>query len=480
MPCAASADISTGTPDSAEHVKGARPVGRGPGARTEMSDEYRYWHFKVAEAYAADEVDFDAARRYCVDAAPVPFLFDQDNPQDHALRLVVAQHDDNREWLAEAEASLIRNRGRWTRGTTQHEATVAAHHLCGLMRLGEPNLAAGHFAAALELAPDFLPACVELEALRAGHDRAALFAALGVTPRRRDWAYAVAASQLGATLGRDGPGREAAAICIRGLCTRETPALVRLYRSLNPQARIFVATWEATPSEIVNGLRQSAEVILVGDTDNPGVQNRNRQILLARAVLGAARREGFSYALLTRTDIALFQPDVLSSLLNLHQAFPLKPGRLLGRLVAPDIFTRRFMPFHVSDILSFGTLPDLELQWGAPLADAQDNIATEQYLHWRLYNTLGLRPQEPDLETYRRFLRDYFIIRDFDWFGGLWLKHPLFRNGAHLKLRDSCVSQADWERLYYADDPGGHLDLLGASLSHGVMLQSALNIAKYG
>ena len=86
---------------------------------------------------------------------------------------------------------------------------------------------------------------------------------------------------------------------------------------------------------------------------------------------------------------------------------------------------------------------------------------------------------EPDLVNYRPFLRDYFIIRDFDWFGGFWLKHPDFRNGDHLKLRDSCVSQSDWERLYFAPEPAAHLDLMG-SLSHGVMLQSALDIWKYG
>ena len=444
-----------------------------------MSDEYRYWHFKVAELYAADDIDFEAARNYCLESAPIAFLFDQDNPQDHALRLVVARHDDNRDWLAEAEASLARNRHRWEAGTIQREATVAAHHLCGLMRLGEPALAAAHFAAALELAPDFLPARLEMEMLRAGRDRDALFASLGVTPRRQDWSYMVAAAQLGATLGRAGPGHAAAAICIRGLCTPETPAVIRLYRALNPQARIFLATWETTPPEILADLRQSAEVILVGDIDNPGIQNRNRQILLARAVLEAAQRARFSYALLTRTDIALFQPDVLSSLLSLHRAFPVKTGRLLGRLIAPDIFTRRFMPFHISDILSFGAMPDLMLQWGAPFAEATENIATEQYLHWRLYGELGLSPDEPNLTTYRPVLRDYFIIRDFDWFGGLWLKHPKFRNGADLKLRDSCVSQNDWERLYFAQDSTAHLDLLGA-LPHGVMLQSALDISKYG
>lgn len=443
-----------------------------------MSDEYRYWHFMVAEAYAQDDIDFDVARTYCVQSSPIAFLFDQDNPMDHALRLVVALHDDNREWLAEAEASLARNRLRWAAGSIQHEATVAAHHLCGVMRLGEPAVAAAHFAAALELAPDFMPARVELGVLQGGHDRDALFSCLGVTPGRQDRRYTIAAAQMGATLARAGPDSAPAAICIRGLCTPETPALIRLYLALNPEARIFVATWEATPPEIVQGLRQSAEVILVGDTDNPGVQNRNRQLLLARAVLGAAQREGFSYALLTRTDIALFQPNILSSLLSLHRTFPVRPGRLLGRLIAPDIFTRRFMPFHISDILSFGTLPDLMLQWGAPFAASTENIATEQYLHWQLYGALDLPPAQPDLTSYRPYLRDYFIIRDFDWFGGLWLKHPKFRNGHALKLRDSCVSQADWERLYFAQDTA-HLDVLG-SLPHGVMLQSALDISKYG
>ncbi len=441
------------------------------------ADEYRYWHFKVAEAYA--QGDFDEARRYCVEASPYPVLFDPDTPQDHALRLVTARRDGDRAWLAEAEASLARNRGRWPRGSVQHEAAVAAHHLCGLMRLAEPAQAAAHFAAALELAPAFRPSGLELEILRSGRDRAALTGALGLEPPRQDWAYAVAASELGLALAPQGPQETAAAICLRGLCTPQTPALVRLYRTLNPRAKIFVATWEATPPELVEALGATAEVVLVADTDNPGVQNRNRQMLLARAVLAAAARDQFAYVLLSRTDIALFQPDVLCALLALHARFPARPGRLLGRLVVPDIFTRRFMPFHVSDVLSFGTLRDVSLQWGAPLADAADEIATEQYLHWTLYGALGLPPLEPDLPAYRAFLRDCFIVRDFDWFGGLWLKHPGFRNGAHLKLRDSCVSQNDWERLYFAPDPSTHLDLMGG-LPHGVMLQSALDIWKYG
>ncbi|CAN7341740.1 hypothetical protein LJR219_001906 [Phenylobacterium sp. LjRoot219] len=440
-------------------------------------DDYRYWHFKAAEALAAR--DIAAARTHYLSGAALG-MFDQDNPRDHALRLAVAHHDGNQVWLAEAEASLARNRHRWPAGSVEREATVAAHHLCGLMRLGEPQMAAGHFAAALELAAGFLPARVELEILRTGRDRQALFASLGAVPDRQDWRYALAASELGATLGPVSDGETAAAaICLRGLCTPETPALVRLYRALNPSARIFVATWEQTPPDLVAALRDSAEVVLVPDTDRPGRQNRNRQLLLARAVLAAAQREGKSYVLLTRTDLALFQPGILSSLLALHRTFPVRPGRLFGRIVAPDVWTRRYMPFHVSDIMSFGALPDLVLQWGAAFDEADEPVGTEQYLHWRLHGALGLPPVEPDLAAYRSFLRDYFIIRDLDWFGGLWLRNPDLRNAASVQLRDSCVSQTDWERLYYQADPAPHLDLMGAS-ANGVMLQSALGLLKYG
>lgn len=453
---------------------------RRPGGVRPMSDDFRYWHFKAAEALAAS--DTAAALALCAEASSLPALFDPDNPQDQVLRLAAARRSGNREWLAEAEASLVRNRGRWAPGSMQHEATVAAHHLCGLMRLSEPGLAAALFMAALELAPDFLPARVELEILRTGRDRERLFGALGAAPPREDWRYAVAAAELGAVLAPASAAQSAAAICLRGLCTPETPALLRLYRALNPQARIFLATWEATAAGLLEELRRHAEVTLVADTDNPGIQNRNRQLLLSQAVLRAAQAAGFSYALLARSDVALLQPDVLSQLFALHRGFPPPPGRLLGRLLVPDVFTRRYMPFHVSDILSFGALPDLLLQWGAPLFGAGETEArhwNEQYFHWKLYEALGLPSVEPDHPAYRDFLRDYFVVRDFDWFGGFWVKHPELRNGAALRHRDACISQSDWERLHYAATPAAGLNLMGA-LPNGVMLQSALDIHRYG
>lgn len=441
-----------------------------------MHDVFRYWHYKVAEAYA--EGDMEVARVYCLHAAATPGFFEQDNLLDQVLRLALARHDDNHQWLAEAERVLAQFPASLD-GSLGQETAVAGHVLSGLMKLGEPQAAAAHFSAALRLAPDFLPARVELELLGAAERRDGLFGALGADLPRQDWRYTLAASELGLIAAPSSAAQRVAAICIRGLCTPHTPALVRLYRSLNPAARIFLATWSATPAALVEELRTIAEVILVEDTDNPGVQNRNRQLLLARAVLAAAREAGFSHALLTRSDIALFQPDVLSQLLGLVRHFPVEPGRLLGRLVVPDIHTRRFMPFHVSDFMSFGTLPDLMLQWSAPLDVNALNVATEQYVHWTLHSTLGAASAEEELTAYRTFLRKYFIIRSFDWFGGVWTKEPALRNGDKLKLRDSCVSQSDWERLYYADDAA--TDLLGGkSLPNGIILQTALGIHKHG
>lgn len=443
-----------------------------------MYDIFRYWHFKVAEAYAAG--DMDLARAYCAEVSADPAHFDADDLRDQALRLVVARHDNHRPWLMEAEAALARRQGSLASGEVEREAAVVAHHLCGLMRGDAPDLAAAHFSAALALAPDFLPAQVELEILRNRRPRQALFAALGAPPPREDWRYLLAASELGLDIGRGGPAQRAAAICLRGLCTPQTPALVRLYRALNPEARIIVATWEQTSAQILEALGSLAEVVLVPDTDSPGVQNRNRQILLAQAALGAAQRAGLSYALLARADIALFQPDVLSQLLGLLRGLPVGPGRLLHRIVVPDLFTRRFMPFHISDIMSFGAVADLMLQWATPLGNERPGIPTEQYVHWSMSERMRAGPVEPDMDNYRAFLSSGFVVRDFDWFGGFWIKHPELRNGARLKLRDSCISQSDWERLYYSHDPGGPPSVGGASLTNGVMLQSALGVHKFG
>jgi hypothetical protein len=438
------------------------------------------WVYKLSEAIQAG--DMGLAREICIRAsAEEPPEFDQDRPIDHAMRLAVAQADHNLAWLEEAEAFLATHAredqiGEWQPGSVPHEAILAIRHLAGLIRLEDPPRAAAHFHAALALRPDFLPAKVELEILTSGRDRKHIFGALGVDAPRTDWGYMLAASELGmAPLtqgGRPPPG----AICLRGLCTESTPALVRLYRWLNPTTPIIVATWPDTPPDILQAMSTWAHVVLAPPPKEAGSQNKNRQIVLARAALLTAKQAGISHVLLVRTDISLFKIDIIKNLHSVYCSFQAEPAAKAGRLIISDLFTRKFMGFHFSDLLAYGAVADLIRFWSAPMEVGDVYTHTEQYLGTHFYNSLELRVRDPGINDYHRLLRDFFVVRDFSWFEGCWLKQPELRDAKAQAFSDACISQLDWERLYHAPSALVPNAMGGADV--GVVLQSALGIAR--
>jgi hypothetical protein len=434
------------------------------------------WVYELAGALGAG--DMDQARQICIRVSTqAPVTFNPDGPFDHAMRMVVARADNNLVWLEETEAFLAASVGRWKAGTEPHESVVTAHHLAGLMRLPDPPRAIAHFEAALSMTPDFLPAQIELEILRSGRDRARIFGALGVEPPRNDWAYRLAASELGLAPHAPEPDPPQGAICLRGLCTEHTPALVRLYRHLNPTTPIIVATWRDTPLEILQAISENADVALAPEPVAPGSQNKNRQIVLARAALLTAQLANISHALLVRTDIALFRPEIIKNLESTYRSFPSPPGALSGRLIVPDIYTRKFLWFHISDLLAYGAVPDLMRHWSTPYETDDFHNNTEQYLGTHLYYNLNLNYEDSIMNSYYKFVRDFFVIRDLSWFDGCWLKRPELQTAASLTFGDVCISQLDWERLYHAP-PSRALDTLGAA-DGGVVMQAVLGLSRF-
>jgi len=442
-----------------------------------LSDEHytRIWELELASAIAAG--DMDTARAFCVWASTQePLAFDQDNPFQHALRLAVARADNNLAWLEEAEAFLAANASFWPAETESYEAVLSAYHLAGLMRLPEPARATDHFEAALAMCPEFLPAKIELEILRSGRDRAKVFGALGVEAPRNDWAYKLAASELGLTPRPPPLGRPAGAICLRGACTEHTPALVRLYRWLNPTTPIFVATWDDTAPDILAALKDNAQLVLAKDPETPGSQNKNRQIVLAKAALSAVKNADISYVLLLRTDIALFRREIIKNLEAIYRKFPVAPGVFMGRIIICDIFTRKFKAFHFSDILAYGAVPDLIRLWDVPLETTEDYGYTEQYIGISLYTGMKFRYPDTIMNSYYRFLRDVFLVRDFSWFDGCWLKRPKLRTAAAEVFVAACLSQIEWERLYYSPHVSPPDEMGGGDL--GVAFEGALGISR--
>jgi hypothetical protein len=183
-----------------------------------------------------------------------------------------------------------------------------------------------------------------------------------------------------------------------------------------------------------------------------------------------------SHVLLVRTDIALFRPEILRNLESTYQSFPVAPGEASGRLIISDIFTRRFLPFHVSDLLTYGAIPDLMRLWSAPYEVGDVHNTTEQHIGNYLYYCLGLKDEGDIMNRYYRLVRDFFVVRDFSWFDGCWLKKPKMRSAADQAFADACISQLEWERLYHAPWPYP-IDPMGAG-SVGVLMEAALGISK--
>ncbi len=190
------------------------------------------------------------------------------------------------------------------------------------------------FDRALAAVPDFLPATVEREILVRGLNRDEQMNALGEELPQLAWRYELAASQLGlpprmtSAPRPDGPR---VGVAIRGKADSRTPALMRWYRWAIGDRPLSICTWDDTDPAVLAALRETCDdVILIPDPEDPGFQNRARQIGLAQTVLAASARR-CDLVLMTRTDIVLFRPQLLEGLESLWQQYPIADTRLRGR-----------------------------------------------------------------------------------------------------------------------------------------------------
>lgn len=353
----------------------------------------------------------------------------------------------------------------------------------GLAFLPDHDAATEWLDRALAAVPGLFPATIEREIIRRDLNRDRLFAALGDALPHHAWQYEVAASELGLptfVTTRPGLDTPAAAVGIRGRCDEHTPALMRLYRRAIGQAPLLICTWDHTPRDILAALSDICdEVVLIPDVDEPGFQNRARQICLAQALLDACASRA-DLTLMTRTDIALFRPHLLDGLTTLWQQYPIEDDRLAGRIIVPDLFTRRYMSDHPSDLIMFGATRDLQTYWAAsPTGQTQYFSFAEQYLSRKFRETLGIHSDQHDLQPdqYLKYLRDYFIVRDFTWFEAWWIKRVWeLQKAVTFSDYSVLVTQSVWESLYYGsrDDavqniwaPGMRGALLGGLFPRG-------------
>ncbi len=314
----------------------------------------------------------------------------------------------------------------------------------------------------LAAVPGFLPAAVELEIIRRGLNREATLRCLAEDVPVGAWQYDSVAAQLSlpgnANLAASNPDPgQVVGLALRGHCSDRTPALLRHYRRAIGDRPFYLSTWKHTDPAILHLARDLCdEVVLLPNVENPGRQNRVRQIVLSQAAVEAAAKK-CDFLLLTRTDIAIFRHNFLDTLRAVWHWFPISDNNLRGRIIIPEIYTRKFMTDHPSDMLTFGAVDDLIQFWGClPSGDVDPDIVPEKYISREFRKKLGIFGGADNLTIQQNlaYLRDYFVVRDFSWLEAWWLG----RGGAQMAATsqmdyEGLLNQSAWEALQFS--PGG-------------------------
>ena len=243
----------------------------------------------------------------------------------------------------------------------------------------------------------------------------------------------------------------------------------KLYRSIYPNVPIVVSTWKG---EATNAFRKECaqnSVVLL-ENEPPKVQGPahiNMQLESSfQGIKFVRQNTNAEFVLKCRTDQRVQRPDFLLYFKNLLRTFPPLGNKLRKRLIGLGNFhTCKWIPFHVSDFLMFGTTDDMEKLYSIP-HKTKDSSYTYRHLSrffklreiiapyellpdivlkrskkLKNYNLMMNHFEVPEiyivktlykmhiapikaeklLETYWKFLHDYLIIADentlvFEWF----------------------------------------------------------------
>jgi len=359
---------------------------------------------------------------------------------------------DAREFEAARREAILGLKSRPIEGNN----ATAFYFLLGKLCFSVLDDAKGYFRLALACDPSFLPAHIWLQGIDQGFSPPVLFAALGVPLSREWWKYRMAAALLDIHPPHIAPSTALegeCAICVRGICDLNTPLIVRYYRHYYPECPIIVSTWAGTDPALIAAIKPFAtKVLLQPDPKIPGFRNTNRQIANAYGALSEAERMGTKMALLVRTDFILFRPHLLRQLRQIVLSRS-NPQDRHGPLVIPDAFTRKWIPRHPSDMIMFGATADMLGFWSAAWQistelDVQFHDShPEVYLTRAYLDFCGRSTACSSDQEWMSALAEMFIVKNFEWFGALWLKQPGLRGIEDQALWLGCISESDWETI---------------------------------
>ncbi len=246
-----------------------------------------------------------------------------------------------------------------------------------------------------------------------------------------------------------------------------TAKIAGVYARYYPDSLRVLSTWEGTDPKLLEEIVPLVDQVLLNAPPKlAGVQNRNLQIVSTRAGLRYCQQQGAERVLKTRSDMFVMAPDLLNQCEQLRDHYDPTACRQLGldnRLVIPQSFTRKYLPYSPSDLAMYGSTKDLLKFWDCPLDERQfgllevcqssnllqlgvEGLPAECYFGVNFCRRLG-RSANGELADSWAFYRDLFLVTDNSWFELFWPKNPHIPDSFPLLPHRETISNRFWHAL---------------------------------
>ncbi|MDD5407049.1 MAG: WavE lipopolysaccharide synthesis family protein [Sulfurovaceae bacterium] len=247
-------------------------------------------------------------------------------------------------------------------------------------------------------------------------------------------------------------------IMIKDNFTFET---LKLYKKMYSGVDIILSTWKNESPGTIEKIKDLG--IMVIENEKPafaGPYNVNLQIESSKNGLLRAKHQGAEFAIKTRTDQRMYNPDSVNLFLMLHYQYPPdKTTNQKGRLFSINTGVIKYKLYCVGDMMFFGQIDEMIDYWSC-LYDMRTLVIppelttfevsrltiAETYLTVRYLEKIGhevLWTVEDSWQVYGK----YFCIIDQSLFDMFWNKYNSY---TEYKSRFYTVNH-NYESITYAD-----------------------------
>jgi len=234
-----------------------------------------------------------------------------------------------------------------------------------------------------------------------------------------------------------------------------------------PDDYIVVSIWDTTPLVEQERLASVCDrLILNKQPSEHGLQTCNLQLAVIQPGLKAMQEAGVERILMVRTDYLFGNPYMLDQFDVLLSVYPSDVARahgLRGRLLVADIGSRRYLPYHPGDMLTYGYAEDVVRYWTRLTHDTRSfDIGTYgQHAHQSMWAVARLCPvnetyfttsfmqdikREADwtIEDSYAFHRDFLIVTSYIANGMFWFKKLWYDQVSYLRPAGQYLTQQAW------------------------------------